>query len=1277
MVESPSDVPFDEDLVPLADGEGNTAGSSATSNPRQLHNHNYGHGDKKGHRNGNRPDEDGKVIRRCMCCDSRVKVPRELDKFRCMCCLTINDLKPIEEQVGSGDEDKDGGVTGGVKRMVASAAAAAGKRAAGDQGKTQQQQQHGLQQQRATISVERTRAIIDRCLVTYLENRCRRHATFVQQRSMSGSSSPATRRDVFAPGFGPVRHRSPPRLSEELPRFSSDGTVSSTPPGTSAGFDGPSTTNTPQESSWGNSAKNLHPQVPITTPLPPTRRPPLPPTIDLPIRSQPSRDLLGGSLPHYSNPPLASPRLVPTGRSDHHGDEDSNKHNEAKRRYDRIKTILCPLEDYLVATYGNYQCLNASFSTVPRPVLNGRTRSESNIPTPTKALPPPPTETPYTVSDSPAPAFGSPSLLFSDLDAKTLLLGDIGENGSWWTGGRSSDRHRPDRPFSRRRPGVSGEQPRSSKPVSSRSPNINWSELAVWYELVHTAGTDWRAKAAGLRLRNPTSEPAGFASMAEQLEDEANSTEIEEELSEARDHAKRTLLKLAENLLKRPSRLLVTPEDTRFLLILLANPSLNSTASRKLTEKLTLVNANGSTTVDRLPNRLGQDNNKGASRNDASSSPVSRKKSVGNDGSQHTGLLKRIFGLMAHSSETCHRYLIGWFAYLDERHFIQLIDLVASFVNHRLSRKPSRSHKKGSIDDGGLIPDLSGGAHNTSAQLLTAMGLSGPNKKRTTDDPNNGLHWTEDWQIKAAAKVMSLLFAANNIWHDQPRNTNSTRGETDAAGSQPDSSPSHPLVRRSGQLLHTSSFYNTLLDYCDMIADFKVWETKRDKFAFCQYPFFLSMGTKIKILEYDARRQMEVKAREAYFDQIIRQRTIEGHFHLRVRRDCLIDDSLRQISEAVGAGQEDLKKGLRVHFAGEEGVDAGGPRKEWFLMLVREIFDPNHGMFVYDEDSGACYFNPFSFETSDQYYLVGALLGLAIYNSTILDVALPSFAFRKLLAAAPSPASSSAAAATASANPIATGTKNQMTYTLADLREFRPRLAAGLEALLAFDGDVAATYCWDFVAPVDRYGVATTHPLKPNGENTPVTNANRQEFVELYVRYLLDTAVARQFEPFKRGFFTVCAGNALSLFRAEEIELLVRGSDEPLEVDSLRAVAAYENWRDPATPEHLPLARPAEDVPVIGWFWDIIREATPARQRALLTFVTGTDRIPAVGATSLVLKIVGGGDGWGGGGAEERQRFPIARTCFNLLVLWHYDTPEQLEEKLWRAVEESEGFGLK
>lgn len=56
-----------------------------------------------------------------------------------------------------------------------------------------------------------------------------------------------------------------------------------------------------------------------------------------------------------------------------------------------------------------------------------------------------------------------------------------------------------------------------------------------------------------------------------------------------------------------------------------------------------------------------------------------------------------------------------------------------------------------------------------------------------------------------------------------------------------------------------------------------------------------------------------------------------------------MNNRLRRISEVVGSGQGDIKKGLKIDFVGEEGVDAGGLRKEWFLLLIREVFDETHG----------------------------------------------------------------------------------------------------------------------------------------------------------------------------------------------------------------------------------------------------------------------------------------------------------------------------------------------
>lgn len=57
-----------------------------------------------------------------------------------------------------------------------------------------------------------------------------------------------------------------------------------------------------------------------------------------------------------------------------------------------------------------------------------------------------------------------------------------------------------------------------------------------------------------------------------------------------------------------------------------------------------------------------------------------------------------------------------------------------------------------------------------------------------------------------------------------------------------------------------------------------------------------------------------------------------------------------------------------------------------------------------------------------------------------------------------------------------------------------------------------------------------------------VTNENREEYVALYVDYILNTSVLNQFQAFHRGFGRVCGGAALDLFTSSELELLICGN---------------------------------------------------------------------------------------------------------------------------------------
>ena len=49
-----------------------------------------------------------------------------------------------------------------------------------------------------------------------------------------------------------------------------------------------------------------------------------------------------------------------------------------------------------------------------------------------------------------------------------------------------------------------------------------------------------------------------------------------------------------------------------------------------------------------------------------------------------------------------------------------------------------------------------------------------------------------------------------------------------------------------------------------------------------------------------------------------------------------------------------MKKKLKVTFVGEAGLDMGGLTKEWFLLLIRQIFHTDYGETYGTKRSGIC-----------------------------------------------------------------------------------------------------------------------------------------------------------------------------------------------------------------------------------------------------------------------------------------------------------------------------------
>ncbi|XP_039746441.1 ubiquitin-protein ligase E3A isoform X2 [Pararge aegeria] len=430
-------------------------------------------------------------------------------------------------------------------------------------------------------------------------------------------------------------------------------------------------------------------------------------------------------------------------------------------------------------------------------------------------------------------------------------------------------------------------------------------------------------------------------------------------------------------------------------------------------------------------------------------------------------------------------------------------------------------------------------------------------------------------------------------------------------------------------------FYNEpLSDTIEMDIDLANCKTEIDeignKFSFLKYPFILTAATKSLGLYYENRIRMYSERRVSLLHAVVGAAPPMPFLRLKVRRSHIIDDALVELEMIAMERALDLKKQLVVEFEGEQGIDEGGVSKEFFQLVVEQIFNPDYGMFTQRQDEVTVWFNPTSFETEAQFTLIGIVLGLAIYNNIILAVNFPMVVYRKLM-----------------------GKKG----SFEDLADWNSTLYNGLKDMLEYtENDLEETYYQTFrICYTDVFGNNLFHDLKENGDDVFVTQENKREFVDLYADFLLNKSVETQFKAFRRGFVMVTDESQLgTLFRPEEVETLVCGSKN-FDFNELEKSTEYDGGY-------------TSESQTIKDFWSIVHSLSLEDKRKLLQFTTGSDRVPVGGLSHLKLVIARNG--------PDCARLPTAHTCFNVLLLPEYENKEKLEDRLMKAISYSKGFGI-
>jgi E3 ubiquitin-protein ligase NEDD4 len=209
--------------------------------------------------------------------------------------------------------------------------------------------------------------------------------------------------------------------------------------------------------------------------------------------------------------------------------------------------------------------------------------------------------------------------------------------------------------------------------------------------------------------------------------------------------------------------------------------------------------------------------------------------------------------------------------------------------------------------------------------------------------------------------------------------------------------------------------------------------------------------------------------------------------------------------------------------------------------------------------------------------------------------------------------------------------------------------------------------CLDFSVTEESMGVRTDVELIEGGAMKEVTTENVSEYLEANLRYRMLDRTKPQLTELLLGFFDVVPEPALTVFDANELELILCGLPT---ID-------MADWQIHTRYTALFEVKGKRDK-VVEWFWEVVEDEFDQELKArLLQFVTGTSGVPSRGFS--VLQGIDGNIKLFTVHGVDRNTFvyPRAHTCFNRIDLPNYTSKKELHDRLKTAVTMcSVGFGI-
>ncbi len=301
------------------------------------------------------------------------------------------------------------------------------------------------------------------------------------------------------------------------------------------------------------------------------------------------------------------------------------------------------------------------------------------------------------------------------------------------------------------------------------------------------------------------------------------------------------------------------------------------------------------------------------------------------------------------------------------------------------------------------------------------------------------------------------------------------------------------------------------LDYNEFFYRFCDKNKKIINLILRRYPKMFPNEILIKISRF-----LDLENKKKYFRYELKKLKAEhsSNIQLNIRRDHIFMDSYHHFRNKK---PEDLRGKLTLRFIGEEAIDAGGVKREWFTLLSKDMFNPHFMLFKLTSNANTYLPNNNSgmFESDhlEIFKFIGRVIAKAIFDGFMLDCYFTR-GFYKLICNIP------------------------LTYH--DLADYDPEYYKSIKWFMENDisdmGDM-----WTFSYEEDNFGQLEVIDLIPNGRNISVYEGNKFDYVQKLCFAKLFGNIKPQVEAFQKGFYEIIPLKLISIFDPRELELVISG----------------------------------------------------------------------------------------------------------------------------------------